>query len=310
MGFPGVRVPADPSLVVAQASPCPQCGGPRARGRRWCSDACKEGARRDRIRRDPALRMREIERWRAWDARSGERTARPQSKAAPPFADSLPGALLAIDFRPQLASKIELRHAYLLHGLVTRLIGEPHEPVHPAWTLLPSDAPSGWSVYVWESRHVAALAGKSFRGRIARETARCSFGAAVSMPAPSDLGRGWRRLRIDALTPICSRSEASTEIYTAPTARTILSSLRDKIGLRLVPWLRREDLCLEIDDSATEPVSTWCGPKLKTLRGWRGHVVVRCNAPAHWLLSVAASGAGLGGRTAYGMGCIRISSGT
>jgi CRISPR/Cas system endoribonuclease Cas6 (RAMP superfamily) len=44
---------------------------------------------------------------------------------------------------------------------------------------------------------------------------------------------------------------------------------------------------------------------LGNMRGWVGYVIVDCNAPAHWLLEVAAR-IGFGGTTSFGFGRIKV----
>jgi CRISPR/Cas system endoribonuclease Cas6 (RAMP superfamily) len=71
-----------------------------------------------------------------------------------------------------------------------------------------------------------------------------------------------------------------------------------------------DDMRISLVERHTQPSSLSLvgrGGKLKAMRGWVGHMIVDCNAPAHWLLEVAAR-VGLGGRTAFGFGRVRVSN--
>ncbi|GAC1577381.1 MAG: hypothetical protein NVS3B20_08750 [Polyangiales bacterium] len=67
-----------------------------------------------------------------------------------------------------------------------------------------------------------------------------------------------------------------------------------------------DQIKIEIRDSDTNVERVRIGSKWGVVNGWRGSVVLECNAVAHWLIEAAARGPGLGGRTALGFGRIRV----
>jgi CRISPR/Cas system endoribonuclease Cas6 (RAMP superfamily) len=78
-----------------------------------------------------------------------------------------------------------------------------------------------------------------------------------------------------------------------------------RIGLLVDP----DTVRLELVERATIPSTLNLAGRtgrLGNMRGWVGHVIVDCNAPAHWLLEVAAR-IGFGGTTSFGFGRIKVS---
>jgi len=62
---------------------------------------------------------------------------------------------------------------------------------------------------------------------------------------------------------------------------------------------------LRLVERHTEARHVPIGGKYGTVSGWVGYVILDCNAPAYWLLK-AAETLGLGGRTAFGFGRIKV----
>lgn len=113
-------------------------------------------------------------------------------------------------------------------------------------------------------------------------------------------------MRIDTLTPVVIQKDGRSHLYTAPTSETLLGTLSASLMPRLGLGRNGSDLRLILHERHTEPEKVWCGDKLGLVHGWSGYAVVEINAPARWLLEVAARGPGLGGRTAFGFGRIRV----
>jgi hypothetical protein len=59
-------------------------------------------------------------------------------------------------------------------------------------------------------------------------------------------------------------------------------------------------------DAQTEREEVLLRGKVGPVRGWSGSVVVETNAVGRWLLECAGRGLGLGGRTAFGFGRVRV----
>ncbi|MEN6535535.1 MAG: hypothetical protein ABFD89_17860 [Bryobacteraceae bacterium] len=65
-------------------------------------------------------------------------------------------------------------------------------------------------------------------------------------------------------------------------------------------------ICCEVTAHETERVSVQLHGKLGEIRGFSGHVIVRCNAVGEWLLR-SAEQISLGSRVGFGFGRIRVS---
>jgi hypothetical protein len=141
----------------------------------------------------------------------------------------------------------------------------------------------------------------------------------VRLRSPSIPTRGRRRLRVDAITPIVMTTMARARSHVCPTGEILQSSLAGGLCYRLSPTHRddspKEDpwsrwvqprVCLSLVERHTEPVHVPLGGKFGRVSGWQGHVIVEVNAVAHWLLVACERGIGLGGRTAFGFGRIRV----
>jgi hypothetical protein len=268
--------------------------------KRYCSPTCRFRAHNRRWSRVPSF----VERHRAsMRRRRGGGLQVPALRAAPAFGDHLPGGGTDLTIGAQF---VEPRHTRLIHGLLTALVGEGHDPTRPAWALVPWHTGCGWAVYWWEEEHLRRFAGTRHEIRFGESRTVATFGPAGRIRTPQVARRGRQRVRIDSLTPVVIRKDGGTHTYTAPTAETLISSLSSSLRPRLGLGRETEDLVLDLVERHTEPDSVWCGEKLGAIRGWQGWVVCEVNAPARWLLEVAARGPGLGGRTGYGFGRVRV----
>jgi hypothetical protein len=273
----------------------------------YCSDRCRWD-HRDRV--DPCAIANNRKRNAEWAAKNrGCKDGNPWLLGAPPFERYLPGAGLEIRFTPGIT--FEHQHISALHGVITSLTGA-HDPNAPRFALVPWLRGCGWGVWLADEKQARALAGTTHRVRLGTGSPELHFGGVYRQMAPVITKRGHRKLRVDAITPVCVRhstGEGNTyQIHTAPTAANMLSTLQfmtlKRIGLAII----NDSLRLELVERHTEPSQLSLagrGGKLKAMRGWIGNMVVDCNAPAHWLLEVAAR-IGLGGRTAFGFGRIRV----
>jgi hypothetical protein len=198
-------------------------------------------------------------------------------------------------------------HLYLLHGLITAVVGEDHDPQRPAWSLFPDESACGWGVYWWRDDLAERLSGFSDAARLAARRVTVSFSEVRQVAAPEILGRGFRQVEITSLTPVISRCYGGTEYRTAPDGTTLASTISQKLvpGI-LSTALLREAVPCEIVRRDTDPVKIRCGPKLGFKRGWQGTTVIRTNGLGHWCLAAAAAGPGLGGWTAFGFGAVAV----
>lgn len=238
--------------------------------------------------------------------------------ATPPFGAYLPGGVTSVTFDPRPRWPMQLRNARGLHGAITTLLDRGHGR-WPAWALFP--CADGWSIYWSRDEDASRFASKRIQGALWDEPTVFGFGPLFRMRVPSgpSLGRRKRRLRIDAITPIVTRSSGGKTPCVRPTDDTIRGSLDGELLYRLSPthsdaspgqdaWTQwtRPRVMVHIVEHGSEPVYTDCGGPLRQVAGWQGHVIVEANAVAHWLLTLCERGIGLGGRTAYGFGRIRV----
>lgn len=291
-------------MTALALATCPACGStfePRPR-QTCCSEPCRWRFKDQRRRTDPR-RVAYVRSYYATHLRPANVDPSPWHYGAPPFAATLPGGSCPLSVSPPPISAIEHRHARHLHGVICHLLGRDHDQA-PAFALRPSAEGCGWSVR-WAGAAGAELAGRTFTVRLLGGTRRLDVGPIQLEPAPSPFQpRGRRRVRVDAVTPVVIRSMGGTTVRTAPEASHVRSALLG-LAARLRLPLRPDDLMVELVERGTMPEAVPLGGKYPRLRGWIGHLVLEANAPARWLLLVAER-VGLGGRTAFGFGCVRV----
>lgn len=151
---------------------------------------------------------------------------------------------------------------------------------------------------LWWGEEDAALAvGRHDGGRVGP----LIIGKPQRVPAPQWKGRVGE-LAVTALTPVVSRCDGGESEYGHPRASAIDQGLRQKVARAYLGVdIRGQEMAVEVVEDSS------CAVRVGAVHhssGWTGEVVLRCNAVAGWLLLIAASGVGLGGRTAYGMGAI------
>lgn len=271
----------------------------------YCSESCKEkaGWRRERARPDVVQRNRE--RCRAWAESSARNT---WLLGAPPFGEYLPGGAVGLKVYPPPEWPIELRNTRALHGLATSLLGRPHDPTLPGFTLIPTRlAASGWGMYVPAAEDALRLANARIDGVLFDREVVVSCGSMHRLKSPVVTRRGRRRLRIDCVTPVVIRSQGGTVRHTYPTAANLLSTLTAWTPQRLGITLGPDDARLMLLERATQPEWTPMGGKYGRTGGFVGYMVVECNSVAEWLLRCCET-LGFGGKTAFGFGRIRVTN--
>lgn len=286
---------------------CAWCRDPFAgpRHQRYCSIRCKSRAHHAREMTRPEVVIRRRAKCVEWAAANrGVTTRNAWLVGQIPYVGHLPGGGCDLAIGGQLVAP---RHVYMLHGLLSHLVGEPHVSGEPAWALLPWHTGCGWAVYWWREDLLRRFAGSRHRLRFGNaDDTEVRFGSGALVKSPQVRRRGRLRVRIDTLTPVVIQKDGRSHLYTAPTSETLLSTLSASLMPRLGLGHDGTDLRLILHERHTEPDKVWCGDKLGTVSGWSGYAVVEVNAPARWLLEVAARGPGLGGRTAFGFGRIRV----
>jgi hypothetical protein len=285
---------------------CPTCREqfvPLSRTQKRCGKLrCREKSRKMSLARKLKVR----ERCHVWAAEHRNVQHPNFWLCGPPiYGPHLPGGGLEFSVSPRLRWPMEHRNVRGLHGMVTVLIGDDHHSGNPAFALLPWNTRFGWAVYIWSEEHARKLAGRTVEARIFDQPVQVKFGPLWHMKAPSIAKRGHRRLIIDAITPVCSQSTDRTFTHTVPTGSILASALCNLPPRLGMLGFAREQVQIDVVSHKTEVGTVFLGNKYGVVRGWIGQVVVDTNAVGHWLLK-AAEVVGIGGRTAFGFGRIRV----
>lgn len=245
-------------------------------------------------------------------ARRNVKRSNPWLAGAPPFRGYLPAFATSLTIDPAPRWPIQLRNTRGLHGALTSVLGEGHRPRWPMFSLRATDlSPSGWAV-LWWTPAAERLASASVGCRLYdnKETV-LTFGPIVRLKPPNIVKRGHRLLRIDTITPVCvhhSDGTAARRVSNPSMMGTLGGEFLDRLG---VQYLRERDL-LRVEIVSTQRdigVTVPLGGKYGDVPGWAGSFIVDTNAVGEWLLRVAAM-VGMGSRTAFGMGQIRVSNET
>lgn len=224
------------------------------------------------------------------------------SLPAPAFGTHLPGGGLEI-FISGLKCPLTLERTHALHGLLTNLLSTGHGQA-PEFTMVPYG--HGWGVYIPDEVNVALLAGRIFVGRrLFEDHVTIRFGYPIRLKAPPVSTVGPRRVVVDTITPVIIRSAGSTVARTVPDEPALQATLIQNLAKRLK--LDVEAFPLRIITGCTLPSRSIPGGKLGQVAGWEGQVVVLTNATGEFLLRCAGAVLGLGGRTAFGYGRVRVS---
>lgn len=117
---------------------------------------------------------------------------------------------------------------------------------------------------------------------------------------------GPRVVRLRTITPVVMRSMAGKVFRLEPTAATIASSLVNMARAANLPAIQEDAVVFDVIESETRVERVSLQGKQGQVMGWAGTVELLCNAPARWLLEVAARGLGLGGRVGFGFGRIQL----
>lgn len=255
----------------------------------------------------PSVASRQLvrDRCRAWaETHRNVRRREPWLYGPPIYPAYLPGGGLELYAETPLKWPLEHRNVRGLHGAVSGLIGEGHDPSTPRFSLVPWHRGIGWGLYVDSAEALSRLAGTHHSVRIYEQVVSVRIGGAIRIKAPVVGRRGRRKLRVDALTPVCTR-ETGGSTHLRANGPNLLSTLCAWLPRRLGLVLADDDARLDLLAHETHVARVPIGSKYGTVSGWTGHLTVECNAVAEWLLR-AAETLGLGGRVAFGFGRIRV----
>lgn len=271
-------------------------------------------------RTDPEFVRRERARNRAYDvAHRRSMNAKPWLLGQPPHGVYLPGGGCELYVDPLPKWPVAHRNIRALHGAMSAILGEATGEAHdpggegrsrwPNFSLVPWPRGSlGWGVY-WRTAPGAALAGHTFQGVLFDRPTTFRFGPLVRVRSPKIARRGHQRIIVDAVTPVCVTTMGRTVWHLRPTTTILHSALTNtlpgRVGLPLD--FDPSTACLDVITDATRVERVEVGSKFGVAKGWVGQVVVEVNAVARWLIEAAARGPGLGSRTGFGFGRIRVS---
>lgn len=297
----------DVESVVA----CFGCGVPiipKSPGQRTCgAPACREAARV----LSPEQRVAKLERSRAWAAEHrGCKRPRPWLRGTPPHLPYLPGGGITISVSPPPRWPIEHRNIRAFHGMMTMLVGLPHQRF-PEWSLVPWPEGCGWGAYLRQDDVAARLSNRTVEGVLYDRPVTIKTGPLVRIKAPVVRKRGRQKIRLVTMTPVVIETDGRTVTRTMPTVTSIVSalthSLPDRLGL---VGFDSSLVVLNVMSHETQTEVVPLGGKGGPVKGWVGSVVLEVNAVSRWLLEAAARGPGLGGRVAFGFGRIRVEGAT
>lgn len=299
---------------LSSAHRCPYCGLPfvphDCRQKTCGAKKCQERRRDDNKRNSPtALRKSRIRSAEWARLHRNCRRRKPVLMGAPVCASAhMPGLGFVLHIEPRPRWPIQLRNTRAVHGMVTALLDMPHQR-WPEWALLPVNLGCGWAIYVRDTGVAERLLEKrSVASLLYDHGVTVTFSSPWRSKYPRITRRGWRNLRIDAITPVVIRSMGGTVHRPFPTKTGIISALTNDFPARVgVELERATDLELELVSSDARTETTPMGGKLSHFKGWLGSVVVRTNAIGEFLLRCASAGPGLGGRTAFGFGRVVVS---
>lgn len=202
-----------------------------------------------------------------------------------------------------------LTDAAVWHGVATALTRDPHAPAAPfsAW---PGEA--CWWLWTRSAGAITHLSGRRLVQRIGRrEHAVVTVGAAHPCVLPPPRGTGRYRVTIQADTPVAVRCYGGAVVRSSPDSTSLASTLAQTLAPRVLGRpLRVEDVAVRVVRDLSVPARVRGtpseGPRRRAFQdGWAGQVEVEASGLAAWLMECAVL-VGLGGRTAFGMGRVRV----
>ena len=229
----------------------------------------------------------------------------PWDAPSPALPSRAAGAVMALT---SPGERYLLHDAPVWHGVATALTRDPHAPAAPfsAW---PGDG--CWMLWTRAAGAITHLSGRRLMHRIGRrEHAIVTVGVASPCVLPPVLPAGRYRATIHADTPVAVRCYGGSVVRDRPDALSLASTLAQTLAPRVLGRpLPVSSVALRVvrDETAASTERTVPSHQRDrgAQRGWTGRVEVETSALAAWLLECAVL-TGLGGRTAFGMGRVRV----
>lgn len=243
----------------------------------------------------------------------------PWTTLPPAYGPHLPGAIVPLTVLTRGALyQVPWRSVRHLHAAITHTFDRRHHTTKPDFALIPTQlSPSGWALWLKDLPVAQAVAGGSADAmlRDAPVTIRC--GAVTKLRTPAVEGVGRQRVVLAAETPVVIRHANAgatdhgdaKQVYLYPVEHALVSTLTNALAERLGLKLAPADLALKIlaTETRTERVVIGHLNGHGVVRGWTGRVAMDVSPLGRWLLDCAAR-IGLGGRTAFGFGRVKVGS--
>ncbi len=232
----------------------------------------------------------------------------------PPAYDTyLKGGACSLRFTPAPRRRPTLEDVHLIHGAVSTVLGESGVPHHDRWPVfsLSLDAVGQITLLLFDEDACAVIANGRCRVHVGDVPATMHVGPLTRMRAPIVFGSGPRLLRVSAETPVVIRRTVRNAApghrggyHATPTTENLRHAIGHQFAARF--GLGHQEFGrIELVDRWTHGVRRTSGAKVKFTWGWLGDVTLKVDATGEWLLRLAEI-VGLGGRTAYGFGRVRV----
>jgi hypothetical protein len=161
--------------------------------------------------------------------------------------------------------------------MVTGLLGIPHTKPVPSFALSPIQTSFGWGV-ITNPETAQRVANLSASAVLFDRDVTVTTGPLVRIKTPRVTKRGHRRLRIDAITPVCVRNSSSHWTHVTPTAANLGSTLLHHLPMRLGIRVEMDTLRLDLVERTTQVERVPLGGKYGIAGGWSGSCIVDTNA--------------------------------
>jgi hypothetical protein len=119
---------------------------------------------------------------------------------------------------------------------------------------------------------------------------------------------------LETVTPVVTVQNGRQKLVRRiPHTETLRNSLIKMASRMAILGHQPEDIQIEVLGYDIESTDVLLGGKFRRtfvdaqgVPGWQGKVLLACSAAARWLLETASMGPGLGAKTAFGFGSIRV----
>lgn len=209
-----------------------------------------------------------------------------------------------------------------LHGAIKRCLsssgidlGSGQDGARVRWSISSSDPAAGspgWLIYFEDGKILELVKDSLFVVQLGRSRGAIAFNAPRSVSCRDASFEGLRVVELHMVTPFIRRRQVKIEDSDKTRSEYRLRPTAEMISSALVELAERQRLIidqrLEVELISARGITrkTFLTHKVNGVFGWIGTMELAVNAPAFNLLTLAASGINLGGKSAYGMGMCRL----